>query len=176
MKNKLLLIKLFVTLSVFTIATFPVHAQQDVKDLKESKFFMVEKTEISKRAIEKTNSMNNSLLEHADHQVVIALPLQNDGMMYSGKVTYSSSKPIEIAVLNPFNATDTNEVHGKPLNAVFENRPVAISFMPQFNGEFNAGSLEFVGSVLIFHSNSSKPFSISYGTSGYISEEIELPK
>ena len=53
---------------------------------------MVEKTEISKSAIEKTNSMNNSLPEHADHQVVIALPSQNDGMIYSGKVTYSSSK------------------------------------------------------------------------------------
>ena len=126
--------------------------------------------------LKKTNSMDKSLPDHADHQVVIALPLQNNGIIYSGKVTYSSSEPIEIAVLNPFNATTTNEVYGKPLNTVFENRSVAISFMPQFNGKFNAGSLEFVGSALIFHSNSSKPFSISYGISGYISEERELPK
>ena len=53
MKNKLLLIKLFVTLSILAIATSPVYAQQNVKDSKESKFFMVEKTEISKNAIEK---------------------------------------------------------------------------------------------------------------------------
>ena len=49
---------------------------------------------------------------------------------------------MEIDVLNPFNVTATDEVYGKPLNTVFENRSVAISFMPQFNGEFNVGSLE----------------------------------
>ena len=32
MRNKLLLIKFFVTLSVLTIATSPTYAQQDVKD------------------------------------------------------------------------------------------------------------------------------------------------
>ena len=54
--------------------------------------------------------------------------------MYSGQVIYSASKPVEVVVLNPFNATATDKQHGQPLNAPFGNGSVAISVMDQFNG------------------------------------------
>lgn len=36
------------------------------------------------------------------HEVVFALPLRNDGKIWSGKVTFSASKPIELEVLHPY--------------------------------------------------------------------------
>jgi hypothetical protein len=37
------------------------------------------------------------------HQAVIALPLRDDGRLYMGTLTYTSSYPIEVVVLQQFN-------------------------------------------------------------------------
>jgi hypothetical protein len=37
------------------------------------------------------------------HQAVIALPLRDDGRLYMGTLTYTSSHPIEVVVLQQFN-------------------------------------------------------------------------
>ena len=132
--------------------------------------------EPQKFAIQKTDkSMQDPLPGHEAHQIVIALPPRDDGKMYMGAVTYSASKPVEVVVLNPFNATATDESHGSPLNAPFGNSSVAISLMNQFNGEFNAGSLPFTGSALAFHTVNGDEFSVSYATVGKILNQTGLP-
>ena len=132
--------------------------------------------EPQKFAIQKTDkSMQDPLPGHEAHQIVIALPPRDDGKMYMGVVTYSASKPVEVVVLNPFNATATDETHGSPLNAPFGNGSVAISLMNQFNGEFNAGSLPFAGSALAFHTVSGDEFSVSYATAGKVVNQTGLP-
>lgn len=127
-------------------------------------------------AIQKTDkSMQDPLPGHEAHQIVIALPPRDDGKMYVGQVTYSASKPVEVVVLNPFNATAADETTGQPLNAPFGNGSVAISLMNQFNGEFNAGSTTFTGAALAFHNINGDPFSITYATAGKVLDQTELP-
>src|ERR671910_742033 len=66
-------------------------------------------------AIQKTDkSIQDPLPGHEAHQIVIALPPRDDGKMYSGQVTYSASKAVEVVVLNPFNVTYA--ISGKLLN------------------------------------------------------------
>ncbi|MGD1835547.1 MAG: hypothetical protein ACPKQO_07480, partial [Nitrososphaeraceae archaeon] len=135
-----------------------------------------EKQYPQKFAIQKTDkSTQDPLPGHESHQIVIALPPRDDGKMYVGAVTYSASKPVEVVVLNPFNATATDETHGSPLNAPFGNGSVAISLMNQFNGEFNAGSLTFAGSALAFHTVNGDEFSVSYATAGKVLNQTGLP-
>jgi hypothetical protein len=64
--------------------------------------------------------MQDALSGHETHQIVIALPPGDDGEMYSVQVTYSASKPVQEVVLNPFNATATDEEHRQPLNTPLE--------------------------------------------------------
>lgn len=127
-------------------------------------------------AIQKTDkSMQDPLPGHEAHQIVIALPPRDDGKMYSGQVTYSASKAVELVVLNPFNATATDEQHGQPLNAPFGNGSVAISVMNQFNGQYNAGSTTFTGAALAFHNINGEPFSVTYATTGKLLNQTGLP-
>ena len=127
-------------------------------------------------AIQKTDkSIQDPLPGHEAHQIVIALPPRDDGKMYSGQVTYSASKPVEIVVLNPFNATATDEQHAQPLNAPSGNGSVAISVMNQFNGEFNAGSTTFTGAALVLHNINGEPFSVTYATAGKVLNQTGLP-
>jgi len=127
-------------------------------------------------AIQKTDkSVQDPTPEHETHQIILALPPRIDSKMYSGQVTYSASKPVEIVVLNPFNATATDEQHGQPLTAPFGNGSLAASVMNQFNGDFNAGSTTFTGAALAFHNIKGGPFSVTYATTGKILNQTGLP-
>jgi hypothetical protein len=127
-------------------------------------------------AIQKTDkAMQDPVPGHETHQIAIALPPRTDGKMYSGQVTYSASKLVEVIVLNPLNATATNKEHGEPLNAPFGKGSVAISVMNQFNGELNAGSTTFTGAALALHNINGEPFSVTYATAGKVLNQIGLP-
>ena len=44
------------------------------------------------------------------HQTVFALPIREDGKVWSGKVTFVASKPIEIEVIHRYNASEPIDV------------------------------------------------------------------
>src|ERR1041385_4266771 len=47
------------------------------------------------------------------HQTVFALPIRHDGKVWSGKVTFVASKPIEIEVIHKYNPTgEIDAQHG----------------------------------------------------------------
>ena len=107
------------------------------------------------------------------HQIVIALPLRDDGKVWSGKVTFTASKPIEIEVIHKYNpkiAPDT--IHGTPYNGkwVDNTTSIALSTMTQFsntpvavtNTPISTGSLVFAGSALLFHKTDGIPFTVTY--------------
>jgi hypothetical protein len=50
------------------------------------------------------------------HEVVFALPLRDDGKVWSGRATFTASKPIEVEVLHMYypNA-NIDQIHGEPL-------------------------------------------------------------
>jgi hypothetical protein len=106
------------------------------------------------------------------HEVVFALPLRDDGKIWSGKVTFTASKPIEVEVLHTYNPQqNVDEEHGDPYHAVLPgNRSVAISQFRdlvdvplEINGTgISSGTIDFVGSALVFHKTTGEPFTVSY--------------
>ena len=107
------------------------------------------------------------------HQIVIGLPLREDGKVWVGTVTFSASKPIEIEVEQLYKPEILPDAkHGAPYNArwidntthialapitMFTNTPVTITNTP-----ISTGSLAFAGSALVFHKTSGDPFTVTY--------------
>jgi len=106
------------------------------------------------------------------HAVVFALPLRDDGKIWSGKVTFTASKPIEVEVLHPYEPKgEVGTMHGEPFHAVLPgNKSIAISHLRdlvdvpiEINGTgISSGTLEFVGSALVFHKTTGQPFTVTY--------------
>src|ERR1044071_9910965 len=106
------------------------------------------------------------------HQVVFALPLRNDSQIWTGTVTFTASKPIEIEVLHLYKPQSTIDAeHGEPYHATLPNNmTVAISTMTMFTDTpvkvtdtpISTGSLQFTGSALVFHKTSGEPFTVTY--------------
>src|ERR1044072_6636979 len=166
MKSKTKIIGTFFLTALLTGLVISSISNMSISAYAEPEMFAIQKT---------AKSVQDPLPGHETHQIIIALPPRSDGKMCSGQVTYSASKAVETVVLNPFNATATDEQHGQPLNAPFGNGSVAISVMNQFNGEFNAGSTTFTGAALAFHNIKGEPFSVTYATSGKLLNQTGLP-
>jgi hypothetical protein len=106
------------------------------------------------------------------HQIVFALPLRNDSKIWTGTVTFTASKPIEIEVLHLYKPHSTIDAeHGEPYHATLPNNmTVAISTMTMFTDTpvkvtdtpISTGTLQFSGSALVFHKTSGEPFTVSY--------------
>ncbi len=107
------------------------------------------------------------------HQIVVALPLRQDGKIWTGTVTFTASKPIEIEVEHKYNPRVIPDArHGAPYNAkwidnttqitlstmtTFSNTPVTITNTP-----ISTGSPAFAGSALLFHKTDGIPFTVTY--------------
>lgn len=114
------------------------------------------------------------------HEVVFALPLRDDGKIWSGRVTFTASKPIEAEVLHIYNPQQLiDEKYGEPYHAVLPgNRSVAISHLRdlvdvpiEINGTgISSGSFEFEGSALVFHKTSGEPFTVTYTVNAVVRE------
>ncbi len=114
------------------------------------------------------------------HEVVFALPLRDDGKIWSGRVTFTASKPIEAEVLHIYNPQQPiDEKHDEPYHAVLPgNRSVAISHLRELvdvpieiNGTgISSGSFEFEGSALVFHKTSGEPFTVTYTVNAVVRE------
>jgi hypothetical protein len=63
------------------------------------------------------------------HEVVFALPLRDDEKIWSGRATFTASKPIEVEVLHNYDPRENiDQVHGEPYHAVQPgNKTIAIS-------------------------------------------------
>jgi hypothetical protein len=129
--------------------------------------FLAQKTEMSMPA-------SASVTPHGKlpHQIVFALPLRNDSKIWTGIVTFSASKPVEIEVLHDYNLSMAiDSEHGEPYHATLaNNRTVAISTMTMFtdtpvrvtDSPISTGSLSFTGSAILFHKTSGEPFTVTY--------------
>ena len=108
---------------------------------------------------------------HATHQVVFALPLRDDGKIWSGTVTFTASKPIEIEVMHRYDpAVAPDAEHGEPPVAVINGTRITYSHMtgivdtPVISGDMpiSSGTFDFAGSSLVFHKRSGEPFTVTY--------------
>jgi hypothetical protein len=106
------------------------------------------------------------------HEVVFALPLRDDGKVWSGMVTFTASKPIEAEILHTYAPEQKpDSLHGEPYHAVLPgNKSIAITHLRdiidvpiEINGtEISSGSVNFVGNALVFHKTNGKPFTVTY--------------
>jgi hypothetical protein len=106
------------------------------------------------------------------HAIVWALPLRDDGKIYSGSVSFTASKPIEVEIIHDYKPQQPiDEEHGEPYNFIAPgNRSIAVTTLKdmvdvpiEINGTgLSSGSLEFDGSGLVFHKASGEPFTVTY--------------
>jgi hypothetical protein len=130
---------------------------------------------LNKMTIQNTSMSVPAPVRHPgqpSHEVVFALPLRNDGKIWSGTVTFTASKPIEVEVLHtyaPIRIPDS--IHGEPYHAVLPgNKSIAITHLRQLvdvpieiNGTgISSGTLNFAGNALLFHKTSGQPFTVTY--------------
>jgi hypothetical protein len=108
---------------------------------------------------------------HATHQVVFPLPLRDDGKIWSGTVTFTASKPIEIEVMHRYNpAAASDEAHGQPPVAVINGTTITYSHLTGIvdstiisgDSPISSGTFDFAGSALVFHKRSGEPFTVTY--------------
>ncbi|HEU5445529.1 MAG TPA: hypothetical protein VFU67_00150 [Nitrososphaeraceae archaeon] len=106
------------------------------------------------------------------HQIVWALPLREDGKIWSGSASFTASKPIEVEIIHDYKPQQPiDEKHGEPYNFIAPgNRSIAITTLKdivdvpiEINGTgLSSGSFEFAGSGLVFHKASGEPFTVTY--------------
>lgn len=106
------------------------------------------------------------------HAIVWALPLRDDGKIWSGSVSFTASKPIEVEVIHDYKPQQPiDEEHGEPYNFIAPgNRSIAVTTLKdivdvpiEINGTgLSSGTLEFDGSGLVFHKASGEPFTVTY--------------
>lgn len=107
------------------------------------------------------------------HQVVIVFPLRNNGKIWTGTITFTASKPIEVEIEDMYNPkvipdfshdasyttlADNNKIRiAISTTTMFSNTPVTVTNTP-----ISIGSLVFAGSTLVFHKTDGIPFTVTY--------------
>ena len=170
-----IIITTIMVLVVLLVATATTTSAQPVNSASQQQAteFRVQNTSMSKPApninCTKSNSTSCPLIPH---QIVVALPARSDGKIWTGTVTFTASKPIEIEILHRYNSSILPDTaHGQPYNAkwidgnryalstmtMFSNTPVSVTNTP-----ISTGSLVFTGSILLFHKTDGVPFTVTY--------------
>ena len=114
---------------------------------------------------------------HENHQLALILS-PNEGTIYDGSMTFTSSTPVQIVVLHEISS---QEAKGQPIWTVDGNTVYGLSLI---NLEQQSGSFEFTGAALALHSSNSKEFTTTVSVDAWIRgqptevimQKIELEK
>jgi len=114
---------------------------------------------------------------HQNHQLALILS-PNEGTLYDGSMTFTSSEPVQIVVLHEINSQDAK---GQPTWTVDGNTIYGLSLIDL---KEKSGSFEFTGSALALHSTNSEKFTSTVSVDGWIRgqptevimQKIELAK
>jgi len=98
---------------------------------------------------------------HENHQLALILS-PNEGTLYDGSMTFTSSEPVEIVVLHEITS---NDAKGQPTWTIDGNTIYAISLIDL---KTKSGSFEFTGAALALHSLNSKEFTSTVSVDGWI--------
>ena len=114
---------------------------------------------------------------HQNHQLALILS-PNEGTLYDGSMTFTSSESVQIVVLHEINSQDAK---GQPTWTVDGNTIYGLSLIDL---KEKSGSFEFTGSALALHSTNSEKFTSTVSVDGWtrgqptevIMQKIELEK
>ena len=121
----------------------------------------------SRKKIHFTQTMTSTqdpAIGHEKHQLAMILP-PNQGSIYDGSMTFSSSEPVEIIVLHEIN---DNDAKGQPIWSIDGKTIFALSLVDLGK---KSDSFEFTGSALALHSPDSKEFTVTVSLDGWIRGE-----
>ena len=96
-----------------------------------------------------------------NHQLVLILSPNKD-TLYDGSITFSSSEPVQVAVLHEINS---NDAKGQPTWTIDGNTIYALSLIDPAT---KSNSIEFTGAALALHSSNSKEFTATVSVDGWI--------
>ena len=109
---------------------------------------------------------------HEGHQAAVILPPRNDSAVYSGTLTFTASKPVQVAVINMYNldnetASQIPEKFGQLLTAQAPWNTSAIVTPLMMNVEYldsptMSKSVPFVGNLIALHTMDGEPFIANY--------------
>ncbi len=106
-------------------------------------------------------SMQDPGIGHTSEQLAIVLP-PNNGSIYHGSLTYSSSQPLQVVILHQISKDDSK---GQPTWSV-DGRTLYAETIIDSNS--NGGSLDFTGTALGLHSTNSSQFTATVSVDGWI--------
>ena len=98
---------------------------------------------------------------HDNHQLALILS-PNEGTLYDGSMTFTSSTPVQMVVLHEITS---KEAKGQPTWTVDGNSLYGLSLIDL---QENSGSFEFTGAALALHSPNSKEFTTTVSVDGWI--------
>ena len=95
---------------------------------------------------------------HEDHQLAILLFPDTSGKVFTGTLSYTATKPVEVIVIFPYNPPDAESgPHGALDTIKLEGHPYA--FTALLTGKF--GTMPFSGIGLALHTSNEEPFEAS---------------
>jgi len=98
---------------------------------------------------------------HQNHQLALILS-PNDGTIYDGSMTFTSSESVQIVVLHEINSQDAK---GQPTWTIDGKTIYGLSLIDL---DEKSGSFEFTGAALALHSPTSKKFTTTVSVDGWI--------
>jgi hypothetical protein len=113
---------------------------------------------------------------HESHEIAFVLPPRSDGGVYSGVLTYTASKPVEVVVLHnydPQNSTAVPEAYGTELTSPLPDGTgnIAITlFQPPYEAGINSASVPFTGNALALHTLEDDPFTATYTVNAFATQ------
>ncbi|MGD1834100.1 MAG: hypothetical protein ACPKQO_00080 [Nitrososphaeraceae archaeon] len=145
--------------------------KSSLQDYDEIENFVIQKTEMS-------SSASVAPPGHLPHEVVFALPIRDDGKIWSGIASFTSSKPIEVEIIHMYKPETTiDKEHGEPYHVVVGDKDIAVTQINssfdnplETNENFTSGVFNFVGNALVFHKTSSEPFTVTYTIDATVKE------
>ena len=126
-----------------------------------------------------TSSMD-PLPGHAHHQLAMILPPRNDSGIYSGVLTFTATKKVEVVVLHAMtNKTSIPNQFGSILSAIVppDNKTrVAITLITPDYGTspVASASIPFTGNAIALHTLSGEPFAATYSVSYQVGKAKEV--
>ena len=107
------------------------------------------------------SSFQDPGLGHENHQLALILS-PNEGTIYDGSMTFTSSESVKVVVLHEINS---NDVQGQDIWTVNENTIYGLSLIDPGK---KSGSFEFTGAGVGLHSTNSKEFTTTVSVDGWI--------
>jgi len=148
--NKLVVI---LVLSVFVVGTITISLHPDN---------FVDANSTKKIQFTKTITSSQDPGQGNENQQLILVLSPNKDTLYDGSITFSSSEPMQVAILHEISA---NEAKGQPTWTVDGNTIYALSLIDPVT---KSDSIEFTGAALALHSSNSKEFTATVSVDGWI--------